>query len=412
MSAMRYLLVSHIPYAQNEDGSTLLDRLWAEDLKGLVAGVGPVTVAAPRLSSAQELKGWGPGTQSVSAADGLSFFALPIHKGRFDVTFPMRSRAALRKAVENADVVHTSNLFFPHTAFYYAHDLAARLGKKTLFVVAEDFYDMLNWEWVRVAPNAIQRFRRTRTLNQLDRMVRKRVASASLTFLHTPAAVARYRDFANNAIAIRQPVHELDDVIGVADFASKCERMRSGAPLHLTAACRMQPLKGVDFMVRAASLLKQRNIEVRLTLYGGGVDLERYKQLANTLGVADTVLFPGSVSPGLELRQALNQSDIFLMPHLTTDFGRAFFDAMAAGAPVVAFRSLASQDTVRHGVDGLLTPNADFEGLADAIARYHSDRELLIDCATAARARALVNTKSDWHKIRAQIVRDTFNIPA
>lgn len=412
MSAMRYLLVSHIPYAQNEDGSALLDRLWAEDLKGLVAGVGPVTVAAPRLSSAQELKGWGPGTQSVSAEDGLSFFALPVHKGRLDLTFAMRSRQALRKAVESADVVHTSNLFFPHTAFYHAHDLAARLGKKTLFVVAEDFYDMLNWEWVRVAPNAIQRFRRTRTLNQLDRMVRKRVASASLTFLHTPAAVARYRDFANNAVAIRQPVHELDDVIGAGDFALKCERIRSGAPLHLTAACRMQPLKGVDFMVRAAALLKQRNIDVRLTLYGGGVDLERYKQLARTLGVADTVLFPGSVSPGLELRQALNQSGIFLMPHLTTDFGRAFFDAMAAGAPVIAFRSLASQDTVRHGVDGLITPNADFEGLADAVARYHADREFLVGCATAARERAMANTKSDWHKIRAQIVRDTFNIPA
>ena len=86
----------------------------------------------------------------------------------------MRSRRALRKAVESADVVHTSNLFFPHTAFYYAHDLAAKLGKKMLFVVAEDFYDMLNWEWVRVAPKAIQRFRRMRTLNQLDRMVRKR----------------------------------------------------------------------------------------------------------------------------------------------------------------------------------------------------------------------------------------------
>jgi len=80
--------------------------------------------------------------------------------------------------------------------------------------------------------------------------------------------------------------------------------------------------------------------------------------------------------------------------------------------PVIAFRSLASQDTVRHGVDGLITPNADFEGLADAIARYHADREFLVDCATAARARALVNTKSDWHKIRAQIVRDTFNLGA
>jgi glycosyltransferase involved in cell wall biosynthesis len=388
----------------------LIDRLWAADLKGLVAGVGPVTVAAPKLGSPQELRAWGPGTESVTTSQGLTFHALPLHGGRFDLAFPFKARAALRKAVANADVVHTSNLFFPSTAFYFAHDLAARLGKKTLFVVAEDFYDMLNWEWVRTAPNAFQRFRRRRTLNQLDRMVRKRVASASLTFLHTPAAVARYREFAANAVAIRQPVHELEDIIPVDTFASKCAKIFSGQPLQITAACRMQPLKGVDFMVRAAALLKDRKIPVRLTLYGSGVDLERYKQLANTLGVADTVLFPGSVSPGLELQQALNQSDVFLMPHLTTDFGRAFFDAMAAGAPVLAFRSLASQDTVREGVDGLITPNADFEGLADAIARLHADRAFLVRLATAARDRALVNTKSDWHKMRAQIVRDTFNM--
>jgi hypothetical protein len=34
MSSMRYLLVTHIPFALNEDGSALIDRLWAEDLKG------------------------------------------------------------------------------------------------------------------------------------------------------------------------------------------------------------------------------------------------------------------------------------------------------------------------------------------------------------------------------------------
>ena len=160
-------------------------------------------------------------------------------------------------------------------------------------------------------------------------------------------------------------------------------------------------------MVRAAALLKDRKVPVRFTLYGGGVDLERYKQLAGTLGVSEFVRFPGSLNPGVELQQALNDSDIFLMPHLTTDFGRAFFDAMAAAAPVIAFRSVASQDTVRHDVDGVITPNADFESLADAIGRFHRNRELLVRCSTAARERALVNTKSDWHRMRAQVIRDT-----
>jgi glycosyltransferase involved in cell wall biosynthesis len=404
MSEIPYLLVTPIPFAQSEGGSVTIDCLWAEDLKGLAAAFGPVVVAAPKVSSLKDLT-WGPGAESVSATDGLTFFPLPVYRGRLDLTYPIRLRAALRRVILNADIVHTSNLFFPYTPFYYAHDLAVRLGKKTLFVVAEDFFDMLNWQWVRTAPNLFQRYRRRRMLHRLDRMVRKRVSSASVTFLHTPAAVARYRDFAANAIAIRQPVHERDDVIPPHELESKCARIRSESILNLMAACRLEPLKGIDFIVRAIALLRDREIAVRAKFYGSGKDLERLKQLAQQLGVAESTVFPGTISHGEELQQALRNADIFLMPHLTNDFGRAFFDAIAAGTPVIAFRSVASQDTVRHGVDGLITPNADFESLADGIAHYHADREHLVRCSVSARDRALVNTKSHWHQIRAQIIR-------
>jgi glycosyltransferase involved in cell wall biosynthesis len=405
---MRYLLVTHIAYAQADDGSVVLSSLWGEDLKGLVASVGPVTVAAPKLPSVQSLLAWGPGTMTLTPSDGVTFVALPVHTSRFDLTFPFRTRRALRRAAMNADLVHTSNLFDPYTTLYHAHDVAVRHNKKTLFVVAEDFYDMLNWEWVRPTRNPFQKFRRQRALRSLDEQVRKRVASASLTFLHTPAAVARYREFAANAVAIRQPVHESSDVIDADCFAAKCTQIRSGAPLKLVVACRMEPLKGIDFFLRAIALLKDWNIPVHATLYGGGKYAESYKLLAQKLGIADIAQFPGTVSPGPELRNALAAAHIFLMPHLTSDFGRAFFDAIAAATPVIAYRSVASQDTVRHRVDGLIVPNAYVESLADGIAQFHADREFLVRCAEAARSRALVNTKAEWNRFRAQMIHELF----
>ena len=147
-------------------------------------------------------------------------------------------------------------------------------------------------------------------------------------------------------------MHESEDVIPNAEFESKCERIRSGSAPTLVAACRMEPLKGVDFIVRAVGLLRERGIFVRARLYGNGRDLDRLKLLLLGVTVTDAVSFPGTLTPGRELQDALRRGDIFLMPHLTSDFGRAFFDALAAGTPVVAFRSVASQDTVRHGVDG------------------------------------------------------------
>jgi glycosyltransferase involved in cell wall biosynthesis len=405
---MRYLLITPIAYAPAGDGSAVMSSLWVEDLKGLISSIGHIVVAAPQLASVKNLQGWGPGTAVLSPSDGATFVALPVHKGRFDLGFAWRVRRALRPAVLNADIVHTSNFFGPYTSLYYGHDLATRLHKKTLFVVAEDFYDMLNWEWVRTTRNPVQRFRRKRMLQVLDHKVRKRVASASLTFLHTPAAVERYREYAANGVAIRQPVHERSEVISAELFGVKCNRIRSGSPLKLVAACRMESLKGVDFMLRAIALLKERGIAVEASLYGSGKLLESYKQLARRLGVADIAQFPGSVEPGEPLRSALGVAEIFLMPHLTSDFGRAFFDAMAAGTPVIAFRSIASQDTVRDRVDGLLVANANVESLADGLSQFDADRDFLVRCAEAARSRAQVNTKSDWNRFRAQLIREMF----
>jgi hypothetical protein len=57
-------------------------------------------------------------------------------------------------------------------------------------------------------------------------------------------------------------------------------------------------------------------------------------------------------------------------------------------------------------VDGLLAPNADAEGLASSIARFHQDRSLLANASNMARERALENTKTFWNNYRAGLIRE------
>ncbi|MBL8150873.1 MAG: glycosyltransferase, partial [Blastocatellia bacterium] len=98
----------------------------------------------------------------------------------------------------------------------------------------------------------------------------------------------------------------------------------------------------------------------------------------------------------------------FALAHRTNDFGRAFFDAMAAGSPVVAFRTEASSNTVRDGVDGLLSPMDDVESFAATIKRFHDDRPFLIRVANEARKRALENTRTFWFNLRAGWTKELF----
>jgi glycosyltransferase involved in cell wall biosynthesis len=405
---LRYLLVTHIPFARNASGGIVLDGLWARDLEGIAQSGWKVRVCAPELASEQAIRTWGPSAATLPATGPIEFTGFPAIARRVDLWKWPKIRSVLRSEIDKADVVHTSNLFPPYAGLSFAHDHAVQRGRKTVFVIAEDFHDMLNWEWVRLGGTPGEIRRRRRQLSKLDTRARQSASTASLTFLHTPAAVARFRGSARNGIAIRQPGHETQDVIATGDFERKCRSILEGAPLTIACACRHKPLKGLDLLIRAIGLLKTRGIPVELRLFGNGEQQESLRKLTARLGLNEIVTFPGSLQPGHDVYRAIGDSHIFAMPHRTTDFGRAFFDAMAGGTPVLAFRTPASIETVRDGVDGLLAPLDDVEGLASAIQRLDQDRTLLERCAVAARARALCNTRSEWYRLRAEWTESLF----
>jgi len=401
---IRYLLVTHIPFAR-ASGDIKLDALWLRDLEGLRGSIGPIVIAAPQLDEAS-LRGWGPTLASLEPDGNFEFVGLPAIRSRRDSFKWIQVRRVLADQVRRADLVHTSNYFPPYLGLGYAHHLAVSLGKKTLFVVAEDFVDMLSWEWARNGATRFERWRRRTALNRMDKRVRLAAASASLTFLHTPAAVQRYRLYARTSMAIRQPGHSASQVIGLEALRCKQQAMSSKRKLVIVTASRHSAIKGIDFLLRALSILRQRGIEVDVRLYGEGPHSERLRKLSARLGIDGTVKMCGAIPPGPSVYAAIAEGDVFVMPHRTTDFGRAFYDAMAGGTPVLAFRSAASIDTVRDGQDGWLCPIDDPEGLAAALERLDRNRELLVAAAENARDRALRETREFWFDLRAQRVRE------
>jgi glycosyltransferase involved in cell wall biosynthesis len=405
---LRYLLVTHIPFARKSNGDIVIDGLWARDLEGIAQSGWQLQVCGPELKNESAIQTWGPSAATLPSDGAIGFTGFPSVARRTDLWKWPIIRSVLAKEVRQADIVHSSNLFAPYVPLSYAHDLAARLGKKTVFVIAEDFHDMLEWEFVRLGSSAREIERRRQKLAVLDERVRRSAATASLTFLHTPAAVTRYRMAARNGVAIRQPGHEASDVISREDLHEKCRRLESGEPLTLIAACRHKWLKGLDLLIWAIHRLAERGLRVQARLYGGGEQNAELKQLTARLGLDEQISFPGYLAPGPEVYAAIAAGNVFAMPHRTTDFGRAFYDAMAGGTPVLAFRTEASAETVRHEVDGLLSPLDDIEGLAAGIQRLHCDRQLLIRCARAARDRALANTRSSWYQLRADLTHSLF----
>lgn len=403
-----YLLISHIPFVHYKN-TLLVDQLWANDLTELTSHVGPIALAAPEIFTPTTTGTWGPQMVPLPASLPITRVGLPAMKHSWDLWTKHKIYAILKRQVLQADLVHSSNAFHPYLGLLDAHFLAAKLGKKTLFVVAEDYHDSLIWEWVRLSVNSLQRFRRDLTVRHMDRLMQKAVAVASLTFLFTPAAVQRFRLFAANAIAVRDTTHAEEDIIKESAFEKKCQAILSGEPLQIIAASRHKPLKGLEFIVRAVAELKLRGVCVKANIFGHGPLTPQLEGLAKYLKVDDRVFFPGALPANQAVYEALAAHHISLMPHRTNEFARALYDAFAGGTPVVAFDTPASRGSVRDGVDGMLVPLDNAIGLAVAVERLHRNRPLLTALCGNARDRAFLETRTIWHKFRADLIEELFH---
>lgn len=159
-------------------------------------------------------------------------------------------------------------------------------------------------------------------------------------------------------------------------------------PVHILALGRFDVTKGFDVLIRACGILRDRGLDFRLTLAGGGgavMGLGRMEtqilKLRRELHLEDRVALPGLVSHN-ELPRILIEHDIFAAPCVVHSSGRrdgipnTVIEALAYGLPVVSTTVNALPEVVRDGETGLAVPPGDAEALADALLRLADDAAL------------------------------------
>lgn len=112
------------------------------------------------------------------------------------------------------------------------------------------------------------------------------------------------------------------------------ERNKSRGPYTIFYSARHVDGKGFDLLIRAFALVKDK-AQFRLVLGGDGPLLELHKKLAEELGVASFIEFPGWVERE-RVMQYFKEADIFIQPrwrHELTSMTVLF--AMAFGLPQI-----------------------------------------------------------------------------
>jgi glycosyltransferase involved in cell wall biosynthesis len=160
--------------------------------------------------------------------------------------------------------------------------------------------------------------------------------------------------------------------------ARECEP--DGAPLLLSVS-RLVRKKGLDTLLDACAMIAARGHQFRCEVLGEGPLRAKLEKRARALGVADRVAFVGS-RDDCAVRAAYEQATVFVLPCRRTPKGDqdglpvSLVEAMAVGVPVVTTPVSGIPELVRDGESGLLVSPDDPAGLAAAVERLLSQREL------------------------------------
>jgi sugar transferase (PEP-CTERM/EpsH1 system associated) len=180
------------------------------------------------------------------------------------------------------------------------------------------------------------------------------------------------------------------------DLARSQVRRRLGfspESIVLGSVGRMVPIKGHHTLLHAAERLIEGGLDVRVLLVGGGSELERHRQFAETSATLNGRLT--LVGTSFDVRELYQSMDIFVLPSICEGMSNTLLEAMASGLPCVATNVGGNPELVVDSRSGFLFTPENVSGLTELLQRLVREPELRAAFATAGRAEVLARFSLD-----------------
>ncbi len=244
----------------------------------------------------------------------------------------------VRRAVRKADLVHTHLVHADVYGAYGAHRLVSTKHNDDPF---------------RAGP---------------FRFVERALARRASRIIAITHALARFQiERVGLPEAKVEVIHYGLDDVPKAWGANASDEIPDGARV-LLAVCRLEPQKGVDVVVRALPVIRERHPTAHLVVLGEGPQRAELERLARSLDVP--VYLPGRVP---DVAAWLRRAHLLVHPARWEGFGLAVLEAMFAALPVVATNVSSIPELVVAGETGLLVPPDDAAALAAAVTQVLDD---------------------------------------
>ena len=361
------------------------------------------------------LRGWGAGTYATLMTLALSraghevhlFTDAPDAAARAPALFPGVRLHELRPVAGEAfDNAHQAYSLAAMRAVIDAHEAAPFDVIEFADVGAEGYFALRAREATGVlagATIAIRTHQTNHMLRELNRWPWENRWFASLR------AMERYCLRAADVLLApsRQIISTLEREIPGATRRARLARNPFSADLlsspdgaaepealpRVFFAGRLEHLKGVEVLVRAAVKVLDRGVAAGFVLIGadtftapGGVWMRPHLETLIPARHAAAFEFHSTQMPRTFVATELARATLCCLPSLEDNFPYGALECIAAGRALITTTGSGVSEILTHGHDALLVPPDNVVALADAIARGLSDSTLRAKLADHARA--------------------------
>jgi glycosyltransferase involved in cell wall biosynthesis len=143
-----------------------------------------------------------------------------------------------------------------------------------------------------------------------------------------------------------------------------------GEAFMILSTGRLAEQKGLEYLIRAAALLRRDLPNARIVLAGDGPLGHELARLVASLGLEDAVALLGHRS---DIADLLSASDLVVLPSLWEGLSISLLEAMAAARPVITTSIGSNREVTNDGEAAVLVPPKDPESLAAAIRSLATD---------------------------------------
>jgi len=153
---------------------------------------------------------------------------------------------------------------------------------------------------------------------------------------------------------------------------------------------RLAPEKGYDYIIQAASILRERGVDFSWLIIGEGPERTKIEESIRIHQLEDSVSLLGA-RPSTEVREAMMNSQLFVLASLSESAGMVYMEAMSTGTPVVGTNVMGVAEFVIEDTTGFLVPPGEPHALAQRIEKLLKDEATRNRMGSAGREHVLGN---------------------